>query len=377
MSAAPSIPESTATLEAARASLLYERYSGKILGYCRRRLSSREEAEDAVQHIFLNAYRSLRTGVVPHAEAAWLYKIAENVCHERRRSAWRRSRIELVSDDGEMRDAVAAPVHEHDELEGLADALAELTPNQRRAILLREWQGLTYREIATELETTESAVETLLFRARGSLARKLDRSRGRVLSGLNLGSLVAWGKSLLGGAALKIAAATLVVAAGVAVATPSLRHQVAVGGSQGSMPTSAPAPAFLQSPLSAGAVTPSSNRFEAAPAGVEPREHAARPAGPTAEAHVPTPAASSPGTHPGAVPVPVSENVPAPVAVDVPGTVPVTLPPVPPLPVNVEVPPVPPVPPLPVEVPPLPPVPPVSVPDLPSLPPAPDLPKLP
>ena len=376
MSAAPSIPESTATLEAAQASLLYERYSGKILGYCRRRLSSREEAEDAVQHTFLNAYRSLRTGVVPHAEAAWLYKIAENVCHERRRSAWRRSRIELVSDDGEMRDA-AAPAHEHDELEGLADALAELTPNQRRAILLREWQGLTYREIAGELETTESAVETLLFRARGSLARKLDRSRGRVLSGLNLGSVVAWGKSLLGGAALKIAAATLVVAAGVTAATPSVRHQVAVGGSQGSVPASAPAPAFLQSPFSAGAVTPSSNRFEAAPAGIEPRERAARPAGPTAEAHGPKPAASSPETHPGAVPVPVSGTVPAPVAVDVPGTVPVTLPPAPPLPVNVEVPPVPPVLPLPVEVLPLPPVPPVTVPDLPSVPPAPDLPKLP
>ena len=366
MSAAPSIPESTATVEAAQAGLLYERYSAKILGYCRRRLSSREEAEDAVQHTFLNAYRSLRTGVVPHAEAAWLYKIAENVCHERRRSTWRRSRVELVSDDGELLDA-AAPAHEHDELEGLADALAELTPNQRRTILLREWQGLTYREIAAELETTESAVETLLFRARGSLARKLDRSRGRVLSGLNLGSVVAWGKSLLGGSALKIAAATLVVAAGVTAATPSVRHQVAGGGSQGSVPASAPAPGFLQSPFTAGAVTPSSNRFEAAPAGVEPRERAARPAGPT-------PAASSPGTHPRAVPVPASGNVLAPVAVDVPGTVPVTLPPAPPFPVNVEVPPVPP---LPVEVPPLPAVPPVTVPDLPSIPPALDLPKLP
>ena len=371
MSAAPSIPESTATLEAAQAGLLYERHSAKILGYCRRRLSSREEAEDAVQHTFMNASRSLRTGVVPQAEAAWLYKIAENVCHERRRSAWRRSRLEIVSDDGELREAVAAPVPEHDELEGLADALAELTPNQRRAILLREWQGLTYREIAAELETTESAVETLLFRARGSLARKLDRSRGRVLSGLNLGSVIAWGKSLLGGAALKIAGATLVIAAAVTAATPSVRHQVAGDGSQGSVPASAPAPAFLQSPFSAGAVTPSSNRFEAAPAGIEPRERTARPAGPTAEAHAPTPAASSPGTHPGAVPLPVSGNVPAPVAVDVPGTVPVTLPPVPPLPMNVEVPP------LPVEVPPLPPVPPVTVPDLPSVPPVPDLPKLP
>ncbi len=213
MSAAPSIPESVATVEAAQAGLLYERYSSMILGYCRRRLPSYEEAEDAVQHTFLNAYRSLRTGVVPHAEAAWLYKIAENVCHERRRSAWRRSRVEIVSDDGEMRDAVAAPVPEHDELAGLVDALAELTPNQRRAILLREWQGLSYREVAAELETTQAAVETLLFRARRSLASKLERSRGRVWGGLNVGS-VASGKSLLGGAAVKVAAATVVVATG-------------------------------------------------------------------------------------------------------------------------------------------------------------------
>ena len=250
MSAAPSIPESSATLEAAQAGLLYERYSSKILGYCRRRLPSREEAEDAVQHTFLNAYRSLRTGVVPHAEAAWLYKIAENVCHERRRSAWRRSRIEIVSDDGELREAVAAPAGEHDELAGLADALAELTPNQRRAILLREWQGLSYREIAEELETTEAAIETLLFRARRSLARKLDRSRGRVWSGLNLGSLVAYGKSLFGGAALKIAAATVVVAAGATLAAPSLRHHVVVGGSPAPAPKLAltSAPASLQAP---------------------------------------------------------------------------------------------------------------------------------
>jgi RNA polymerase sigma factor (sigma-70 family) len=221
MSAAPSVPESSLTAEAARAGLLYERYSSRILGYCRSRLRSREEAEDAVQHTFLNAYRSLRGGVVPHAEAAWLFKIAANVCHERRRSAWRRSRIEAVSDDGELREAVAPPTSVHDELAGLADALAQLTPNQRRAILLREWQGLSYREIAAELGTTEAAVETLLFRARRSLARKLDRRRAR--AGFDLGSLLAWIQSFAGGAAVKVAAATVVTAASVTVATPALR----------------------------------------------------------------------------------------------------------------------------------------------------------
>jgi RNA polymerase sigma-70 factor (ECF subfamily) len=370
MSAAPSIPESSATLEAAQAGLLYERYSSKILGYCRRRLPSREEAEDAVQHTFLNAYRSLRTGVVPHAEAAWLYKIAENVCHERRRSAWRRSRIEIVSDDGELREAVAAPAGEHDELAGLADALAELTPNQRRAILLREWQGLSYREIAEELETTEAAIETLLFRARRSLARKLDRSRGRVWSGLNLGSLVAYGKSLLGGAALKIAAATMVVAAGATLVAPSLRHHLVVGGSPAPAPKLAltSAPASLQAP--AVSAVPSRTRPGASSALAEhaPANATGRTATPHGSAHVPKPS----GTRSEAVPATVPA-APVPTAVSSP--VPVAVPPPPPLQVRVEVPPLPP---LPVQVPPVPPVvPPVTLPTLPSLPPLPGLPKLP
>src|SRR4029079_3821032 len=194
MSAAPTFRESAASAEAAQAGLLYQPYAGTLLAFCRSRLGSREEAEDAVQQTFLNAHRSLRKGTVPHAEAAWMFAIAANVCRERRRSAWRRSRIEVVSDDGRAA-ARAAPERAHEELSGVADALAELTPNQRRAILMREWQGLSYREIADEISLTQSAVETVPFRARRSLARKLDRSRGRVWGLANLGSLLAWGKS--------------------------------------------------------------------------------------------------------------------------------------------------------------------------------------
>ena len=94
MSAAPSFRESAATAEAAQAGLLYERYARQLLGFCRARLASREEAEDAVQQTFLNAHRSLRSGTVPRAEAAWMFAIAANVCRERHRAAWRRSRID-------------------------------------------------------------------------------------------------------------------------------------------------------------------------------------------------------------------------------------------------------------------------------------------
>src|ERR671931_1045993 len=76
---------------------LYERYSGQIFGYCLHQLGSREEAEDAVQTTFMNAFRGLARGIVPDVEQAWLFKIAHNVCLSRRRSSWRRGRGEAAN----------------------------------------------------------------------------------------------------------------------------------------------------------------------------------------------------------------------------------------------------------------------------------------
>ena len=264
MSALPSIHEPVATpLEADRAGALYEEYSDRILGYCLRRLPSREEAEDAVQHTFLNAYRGLRQGVVPRSEAAWLFKIAENVCRERRRSAWRRSRVETVQDPEGLAGLAIAPLGTHDELAGLADALAELSPNQRRAILLREWQGLSYREIAEQLGLTEGAVETLLFRARRSLAGKLDRSGGGVR---RLGSVGGWSKSLGRGAATKVAATALVVGGALAAASVfGTHHPQRVAAAP---PTPAPAVHALARPAPTRTPPAAPVRVRHAPAAV-------------------------------------------------------------------------------------------------------------
>src|SRR6185312_14752064 len=92
----------------------------------------------------------------------------------RRRTSWRRGRIESPTDFDVVEELTPAPSRRSDELIGLQDVLERLPENQRRAILLREWQGLSYREIAEELELSQSAVETLIFRARRSLATGLE-----------------------------------------------------------------------------------------------------------------------------------------------------------------------------------------------------------
>ena len=239
MAAVPSIgraslvERSRVAPQAAATEGLYERHAAKLQSYCLHQLGSREEAEDAVQTTYMNAFRALGRGIVPEAESAWLFKIAENVCLSRRRSSWRRGRIESPSDFEIIEEIIPGPNRQNDELIGIEDALASMPEQQRRAILLREWQGLSYREIAEELEVTQSAVETLIFRARRSLAAGLEqpdsvktpkrKSFRRALHAFDLGTVAAAFKALLAGsAAVKATAAAVAV---TAAATYRLRRR--------------------------------------------------------------------------------------------------------------------------------------------------------
>ena len=187
-----------------------------------------------MQTTFLNAFRGLQRGTTTHFEQAWLYKIAQNVCIARRSSSGRRLKLEAPDDFEVLQEVVpsAGPSPDGDTLElmGLEDALDSMPENQRRAILLREWQGLSYREIATELGLSQGAVEMLIFRARRTLAMALERPEvadkrrtGKAKASFSLGSLVAAMKSLFStSAALKMTA----VAVSAAVVGTGAVHSV-------------------------------------------------------------------------------------------------------------------------------------------------------
>ncbi len=224
----PAAPVADATRD------LYERFHSQIFGYCLHQLGSREEAEDAVQTTFMNAFRGLERGIVPEIEQAWLFKIAHNVCLSRRRSSWRRGRVEAPNNMEVLQEVVPAREKVGDELIRLQDVLEQMPESQRRAILLREWQGLSYREIAAELDVSQAAVETLIFRARRALAQGLEETpdgagrswRKRARRGADVGGLLAGMKALLGGGgavAVKIAATLAVgtiAAVGASVSSP-------------------------------------------------------------------------------------------------------------------------------------------------------------
>jgi RNA polymerase sigma-70 factor (ECF subfamily) len=204
---------------------LYERHYPRVFSYCLWRLGKREDAEDAAQTTFLNAHRALGRGTTPASESSWLLTIAHNVCLARWRS--QKSRPSELPAEPEALAALAAPEHDSQLLGRLQAALSGLPEVQRHAFVLREWQGLSYAEIAAQLETTETAVAALVFRARRSLMDALsdERAPSRLVGGLNVGSLLGWLKSLLGGTAAKLVVAGAVVgAAGIAAGVPLVQH---------------------------------------------------------------------------------------------------------------------------------------------------------
>ena len=347
--------------QAAATEGLYERHAAKILSYCLHQLGSREEAEDAVQTTFMNAFRALGRGVVPEAESAWLFKIAENVCLSRRRSSWRRGRIESPSDFDVIEEVVPGPSRQRDELIGIEDALASMPEQQRRAILLREWQGLSYREISDELELSQSAVETLIFRARRSLAQGLEqpdllkkpkrKSFRRALHMIDLGTIAAAAKTLLAGSvAVKATAAAVAVTAAATAAsvTPKLEghspkpiQAPALVASSDAAPEAVAAPVSSASAPSAASLhqdaaatkrsqTPAAVKQQArTPGGAAPRSApvAIAPAAPTqAPAAAPADEPVAPTAVPAAPPAEPAQQPAAEQPIQAPAPAPVTQP---------------------------------------------------
>ena len=148
-----------------------------VYGLCRMLLRDPDEAEDAAQQVFLSAHRSMLGGTEPKEPSAWLGAIARNECHGRIRARMATPLTLVVDERDAVGDDVEQVAGQHAEIEALCAALAELPQQQRAAIVLREFYGLSYEEVRAALGVTDGAVESLLFRARKRLQAELQPAR--------------------------------------------------------------------------------------------------------------------------------------------------------------------------------------------------------
>jgi RNA polymerase sigma-70 factor (ECF subfamily) len=170
---------------------LVSRWERTIFALAYRTLGREEDARDVVQEAFLRAYRGLRGFKGEAKFSSWLYRITLNLCRD-----WiRRERRAPVVQPPEGTDAVdladtqAAPAESVEELvsrrelsRAVARAMAELPEEQRTAILLKEYHGLTFQEIADQLGCPLSTVKTRLYQGLSVLRRRLERQQAEEAS---------------------------------------------------------------------------------------------------------------------------------------------------------------------------------------------------
>jgi len=161
--------------------VLVGRWERKIHGAIYRVLGSEEEARDLVQEAFFRAYRGLGRFKRQARFSSWLYQIAINLCRDRMRRRRGRTLVSLDEIDEAARPlAPTGPsalelVEVRDLCRAVAAAIANLPEEQREVIVLKEYQDLTFGEIAEIMDVPISTIKTRLYRGLGQLRERLAR----------------------------------------------------------------------------------------------------------------------------------------------------------------------------------------------------------
>jgi len=154
--------------------VIHDRYRQRLFAYARQMLDgSRQDAEDALQDVFLRAYSSLRASDRPLSLRAWLYRVAHNRCIDHLRRPMPPA-IDLFETSRRPLHDPIAEAERRDDLRRLVQDVRRLPDQQRSALLMREIDGLSYAELAAALGVSLPAVKSLLVRARIGLVEAVE-----------------------------------------------------------------------------------------------------------------------------------------------------------------------------------------------------------
>jgi RNA polymerase sigma-70 factor, ECF subfamily len=160
---------------------LYGRHAPRVLGLARRMVGPSDDAEDAMQDVFLAVFRKLESFRGESTLATWIYRLAMNVCLDRLRS--RGSRERKVTDAFDVDDAahVAAPAPAGRLSPGaqidLERAIAALPDAARAAFLLHDVEGFDHREVGAILGIAEGTSKSQVHKARLRIRAFLHQSQ--------------------------------------------------------------------------------------------------------------------------------------------------------------------------------------------------------
>ncbi|HEX5965229.1 MAG TPA: sigma-70 family RNA polymerase sigma factor [Pyrinomonadaceae bacterium] len=166
---------------------IVRRWERRIFALAYGMLGREEDARDATQETFLAAFRNLRGFRGEAKVSSWLHRIAVNQCITRQRQS--RVRSESALDDEQEKDAAsfATPVHYsplrvvegRQETTAVRRAINSLPIELRQVVIMKEFEELTFREIAEVLELPLSTVKSRLYTAMKQLQMRLQKFESR------------------------------------------------------------------------------------------------------------------------------------------------------------------------------------------------------
>jgi RNA polymerase sigma-70 factor (ECF subfamily) len=164
--------------------LLFSRYQHKILNLVSRYLKDPQDVEDVTQEAFIKAFRALPRFRGESAFYTWLYRIAINTAKNHLVARGRRPPgVDVDMEDAEFMDGADAlrvsespeAALERDELSAAIDlAISQLPDDLRSAVTLREFDGLSYEQIAHIMDCPVGTVRSRIFRARESIDAHIE-----------------------------------------------------------------------------------------------------------------------------------------------------------------------------------------------------------
>ncbi len=167
--------------------ILVSRHQTRILNTIYRFIGDRTDAEDLAQEVFLRIWQAAQRYKPTAKFTTWAYRITANLCINELKSARRKRFFQFNLPDRNMQPQVDEHVTENgqkvpspeslllaaEEKRQIWAAIQSLPANQRMAVVLKRYEGLSYAEIAEVLSCSVSAVDSLLVRAKRSLRKKL------------------------------------------------------------------------------------------------------------------------------------------------------------------------------------------------------------
>lgn len=166
---------------------IVQRYERQIYSFVYRMMGNPDDAYDLTQDCFVRAYRNLGSTNTELNISAWLHRIASNACLDVLR---RRKRIRWMPWEDSKHEPLLGS-HELDDPERRAvsvetsslvqDTLNKMSPRNRAALIMREYEGMSCEEIGDVLGLSRSAVKSILFRGREEFRKLYPVAEGEVL----------------------------------------------------------------------------------------------------------------------------------------------------------------------------------------------------